>query len=89
MCIRDSNISDYYHSHKLVDDLTALQCDVVKIAILNLNGTADHVYPFFEQFKDRYSMAVSAFEWMDIMMPGTVSYTHLMRSISSFINASA
>lgn len=65
-----NNISDYYHSHKLVDDLTALQCDVVKIAILNLNGTADHVYPFFEQFKDRYSMAVSAFEWMDIMMPG-------------------
>lgn len=63
------NLAAYYHRRILVKDLTALEEELVKLAILNIHGTQDNVYPHFAPYKEQFSIAVSAFEWMDIMMP--------------------
>ncbi len=63
------NIAPYYHSRQRINDLTSLQEDIVKLAILNIHGTAKFVYPSFASFSQQFNLAVSAFEWMDIMMP--------------------
>lgn len=63
------NIAPYYHRCQKVDDLTVIQEEVVKLAILNIHGTKQFVYPAFIPFAEKFNLAVSAFEWMDIMMP--------------------
>ncbi len=81
------NIYPYYHRRKQVDDLLDVDDDIFKIAILNLNGTADHVYPFYQQFSKEFSVAVSAFEWMDIM-PKNIHKGNALISLQEKLNIS-
>lgn len=67
--ILQANIAPYYHARKRVKDLTAIQEDIAKLAVLNIRGTAQYVYPHFSSFAKHLSIVVSSFEWMDIMMP--------------------
>ena len=67
--ILERNLAAYYHRRMLVKDLTALNEELVKLAILNIHGTQEFVHPHFAPYKEQFSIAVSAFEWMDIMMP--------------------
>ena len=64
------NVTPYYHRHQQVDDLLLVEDKIIKLAVLNLHGTAQNVYPQFEKFAETYNVAVSAFEWMDIMPKG-------------------
>ena len=64
------NIPPYYYSPPRVDVLSAVDDEILKIAILHHGGTAEHIYPLFQPYADDFSIAVSAFEWMDIMRKG-------------------
>lgn len=64
------HIAPYYHRHQKVADLTKVQDAILKIALLNERGTHAHVYPHFTAYQDRFHIAISAFEWMDIMPLG-------------------
>lgn len=64
------NITPYYHNHQRVSDLHGVDDEILKIAILHHGGTAEHIYPRFAPYRADFSIAVSAFEWMDIMPKG-------------------
>ena len=60
-------VTPYYFHHQQVEDITKVEDDILKLAVLNLQGTASHVYPNFETYLNNFNISVSAFEWMDIM----------------------
>lgn len=65
-----SHFEEYYAYRQQVDDLLLVDDDIMKISILDLEGTAEHVYPLYRDYMDELNIAVSCFEWMDIMAKG-------------------
>lgn len=61
------HVTPYYFHHQQVEDIKKVEDDILKLAVLNLQGTASHVYPNFETYLNNFNISVSAFEWMDIM----------------------
>jgi Cof subfamily protein (haloacid dehalogenase superfamily) len=63
-----SEIRKYYAKVKHVDDLLSVEDDIIKIAVLNFNGTEKHVYPVASPlFSDSLQVVVSAHVWLDFM----------------------
>ncbi|GLQ70867.1 Cof-type HAD-IIB family hydrolase [Vibrio penaeicida] len=61
-------IQNYYHRVKNVEDLLDVDDEFIKIAILNYEGTEEHVYPVVsEKFGDSHQVVVSAKIWLDFM----------------------
>ncbi len=64
------HVVQYYPNCERVKDITKVDDEIIKVAILNLNGTKEFVYPYVKQFDDTYLVCVSAHEWLDIMPNG-------------------
>ena len=62
------NVEPYYLKRQKVDDLLQVKDNFLKIAVLNLTGTKEHVFNEFKEYHHDYIFAVSAFEWMDILV---------------------
>ncbi len=62
----EKHFREYYSKIVVVDDYKDIDDDICKIAILNLNGTEDNVYPLLAKYSFDYSITVSSFEWLDI-----------------------
>ncbi|UAB72474.1 HAD family hydrolase [Vibrio sp. SCSIO 43132] len=61
-------IQNYYHRVECVEDLLEVDDEFIKIAILNYEGTEEHVYPVVaEKFGDTHQVVVSAKIWLDFM----------------------
>ncbi|WP_318472157.1 Cof-type HAD-IIB family hydrolase [Photobacterium leiognathi] len=61
-------IRKYYHNLELVDDLLAVDDEFIKVAVLNFNGTEEHVYPVLSPlFGNTHQVVVSAKIWLDLM----------------------
>lgn len=66
-----AEINNYYHHCQLVTDLLDVDDEFIKIAVLNFDGTEEHVYPVVSaQFSDSHQVVVSAKIWLDIMNQG-------------------
>lgn len=61
-------VESYYANTKIVDDLTTIKEDILKISIHNDLGTKDHVYPHFQVYGNQFLVCVSAREWLDITL---------------------
>ncbi len=63
-----NEIRKYYHNLELVDDLFSVDDEFIKIAVLNFNGTEDHIYPVLAPvFGETHQVVVSAKIWLDLM----------------------
>ncbi|XEI33911.1 Cof-type HAD-IIB family hydrolase [Aeromonas veronii] len=63
-----SEIKNYYHSLRQVDDLLAIDDEFIKVAVLNFNSTERHVYPVVApQFADSHQVVISGEHWLDFM----------------------
>ncbi|EAR53359.1 hypothetical protein SKA34_14040 [Photobacterium sp. SKA34] len=63
-----NEIRKYYHNLKLVDDLFSVDDEFIKIAVLNFNGTEEHIYPVLAPvFGETHQVVVSAKIWLDLM----------------------
>lgn len=61
----------YYAQHELHEDLTDVQEGIFKIAVCDMDGSANHSYPILNKiFGRELSLAVSGEHWMDIMNKG-------------------
>lgn len=61
-------ISKYYAKVTYVNDLLAVQDEIIKIAVLNFNGTEQNVYPVVNPlFSESHQVVVSARIWLDFM----------------------
>ncbi len=65
-----AQVEPYYTRYEVIDDLESVDSDIFKIAFLDFIGSETNVYPHYKQFEDRLQIAVSAHEWMDIMVAG-------------------
>ncbi|TXR52022.1 Cof-type HAD-IIB family hydrolase [Reinekea thalattae] len=63
-----SEVKKYYAALKQVDNLLQIKEDCIKIAVLNFNGTEEHIYPSVAPlFSESHQVVVSSFIWLDFM----------------------
>lgn len=63
-----AEIAKYYAKVEYVDDLMAVEDDIIKIAVLNFHGTEKHVHPVVSPlFSNSLQVVVSAHIWLDFM----------------------
>ncbi|MEC6797429.1 Cof-type HAD-IIB family hydrolase [Photobacterium sp. S4TG1] len=61
-------IMKYCHHIMFVDDLLDVDDEVIKISVLNFNGTEEHVYPCVAPlFASTHQVVVSGKTWLDFM----------------------
>ncbi len=63
-------VSIYYHSHEVVDDLLSVEDDVLKIAIYDFDDAELGTFPYVQDFASTHSVVVSGHHWIDIMNTG-------------------
>ncbi len=67
----DYEISNYYVNRRIVEDLFAVEDDIFKVSICDVNDPATHTYPFLkERFGSALSLQVSGKAWMDAVKAG-------------------
>jgi Cof subfamily protein (haloacid dehalogenase superfamily) len=59
---------EYYHSYKIVSDLTKIADweDFLKIAIYHFTSSEDFIYPNLKEFEDELLIKISGKNWLDI-----------------------
>lgn len=64
------HLSSYYINEHIVDNLHEVNEPILKIAICDLKGSANHSFQTLSPlFSDRYHLVVSGPLWMDMMQP--------------------
>lgn len=58
----------YYTELQIVDDITKVEDDILKLAVCDFMGSEKNSYTHFKKFEDRYKVVVSGKIWLDIMM---------------------
>ncbi|MDG5799308.1 HAD family hydrolase [Marinilabiliaceae bacterium ANBcel2] len=60
-------VSGFFGRFNIVDDLTKVEDNIVKISIYDYHNPADNSVPYFDFVKDRYKLTASGPEWADII----------------------
>ncbi|MCE9655496.1 Cof-type HAD-IIB family hydrolase [Clostridium celatum] len=60
----------YYARYEIVDDLTKVEDEVLKVAICDFDGAEHNSNRYFDDFRDKTQVAVSGQLWLDIMAKG-------------------
>ncbi|MDU1910478.1 HAD family hydrolase [Fusobacterium sp.] len=58
----------YYTELQIVDDITKVEDDILKLAVCDFRGSEKNSYTHFKKFENRYKVVVSGKIWLDIMM---------------------
>ncbi len=67
----DFEIGSYYNNRIMMDDLAAVEDDIFKVSICDMNDPASYTYPFLKKrFGDSLSLQISGKVWMDVMNLG-------------------
>jgi Cof subfamily protein (haloacid dehalogenase superfamily) len=56
----------YHKNFKIVDDLTKVDDDILKMSVCDIMGAEQNSYPYFKQFENRLKIAVGGAIWLDI-----------------------
>ncbi len=62
-------VQKYYTRLEIVEDLTKVDDDILKLALCDFIGSEKNSYEHFKDFEDRYKVVISGKIWLDIMMP--------------------
>lgn len=60
-------VAKYYKRYKIVDDLTKVDDDILKISICDFKGAEENSSKYYEKYRDKAQVAVSIDRWLDIM----------------------
>ncbi|MEU1089569.1 Cof-type HAD-IIB family hydrolase [Streptomyces sp. NPDC005576] len=61
-----SEVLTYYRAHRLVDDATAVDDEIIKVAVLDFGG-AERSAPALADFSGTHQVVVSGEHWIDVM----------------------
>ncbi|TDS17133.1 hypothetical protein DFQ03_1628 [Maribacter caenipelagi] len=61
-----SKLAEYYTKFEIIDDLSAFNSEVIKIAIYHFESSEKHIYPFVKHFEGDLKVKVSGENWLDI-----------------------
>ncbi len=59
----------YYHRLETVDDLLAVEDDILKVAVFYFESAERVTAPAFARFRNSHQVVVSGAHWLDIMAP--------------------
>lgn len=62
-------LSKYYPSWQLLDNLTQFPEPIIKVALLYFDDIEKNIYPYFEHFNGPISVKVTAYVWIDVFNP--------------------
>ncbi|WP_174447473.1 HAD family hydrolase [Demequina subtropica] len=65
-----SKVEPYYAALEVVDDLTAVEDAVLKVAVYDFGDAAHDAYPALAHLADELQVVVSDRHWIDLMAPG-------------------
>ena len=60
----------YYARYEIVDDLTKVEDDILKVTICDFSGAEFNSNKYFDEFRDKAQIAVSGYLWLDITAKG-------------------
>lgn len=63
-------VEKYYEEYKIVDDLTKIKDDILKIAICDFLGSETNSHNHYKDYKDKLQVSISGAIWLDIMAKG-------------------
>ncbi|OIQ84664.1 flavin mononucleotide phosphatase YbjI [mine drainage metagenome] len=64
-----AEVDKYYLSLEVIDDLTRVDDDVLKVAVFDFGSAEATTAPAFESFRSTHQVVVSGQHWMDVMSP--------------------
>jgi Cof subfamily protein (haloacid dehalogenase superfamily) len=64
-----AEVDKYYHRLAVVDDLTAVADDILKVAVFDFESSERVAAPAFARFRATNQVVVSGLHWLDIMVP--------------------
>lgn len=56
----------YYQEYKVVDDLTRVEEEILKLSLCDLIDAEENSYPHFKKFENDFSVAISGKMWLDL-----------------------
>ena len=62
-------LRQYYSAFEIVEDLSQVNSDILKIAIYHFESSEEHVYPSVKHLEDDLKVKVSGQNWVDISSP--------------------
>lgn len=62
-----SETRKYYNKLIVVDDLTTVNDNILKVAIYDPAGSETNSYPRFRRYEGQFKVSVSGAEWLDVM----------------------
>ena len=60
----------YYERYKIVEDLTSIDDDILKVTICDFIGTENNSNNYFDEYRDKVQITVSGEIWLDIVAKG-------------------
>ena len=65
-----TEVEKYYEEYKIVDDLTKVEDDILKVTICDFVGSEINSDTYFKSYKDKLQVSVSGQIWLDITDKG-------------------
>ncbi|WP_320046411.1 Cof-type HAD-IIB family hydrolase [uncultured Ilyobacter sp.] len=62
-----SEVSRYYSRFKIVDDVTQVNDDILKITLCDFKGSEENSHKYFINYENKFNIAVSGKLWLDII----------------------
>ena len=63
-------VNKYYAKVKIVDDLSKVHDNILKVTICDFNGSENNSYKYFTDYNDKVQIAVAGEIWLDMMAKG-------------------
>nr|WP_202539691.1 Cof-type HAD-IIB family hydrolase [Streptomyces sp. SID8379] len=64
-----TEVRKYYRNHRVVDDVTAVDDDVIKVAVFDFGQAERTVAPALAPLAETHQVVVSGAHWVDVMNP--------------------
>ncbi|MBU5316172.1 Cof-type HAD-IIB family hydrolase [Clostridium bornimense] len=61
-----NEVSKYYKRYKIVDDITTVDDDILKVTICDFKGAEENSNNYFTEYRDKAQVTVSGEIWLDI-----------------------
>ncbi|ADO82643.1 Cof-type HAD-IIB family hydrolase [Ilyobacter polytropus] len=62
-----SEVSRYYSRFEVVEDVTKIEDDILKITLCDFKGSEENSHKHFINYEDKFNIAVSGKLWLDII----------------------
>ena len=63
-------VKEYYSNYKLINSISEIKDNVVKIALYHPKSSESFIYPFVKRFNDNNKVIISSPNWIDISEQG-------------------